>query len=126
MHFPLAKIENKHSIATYLNRLGDSPALPVLNIATTLLSDISTFLTSDVLVSCLLHLAAILYWLLGALLGGHRLVNSLLDIPTLLLRHTATLLLRKLMGETGEGYKKAGGEDSLHLRLALAISKSKD
>ena len=55
----------------YLNRLSDGLALPVLNVLAALLSDIATFLTSDVLVSCLLHLAAILNRLLGALLGGH-------------------------------------------------------
>jgi len=114
-------------VVSLLNRLGDGAALPVLNIATTLLSDIVTFLTSDVLVSCLLLLVTILDWLLSALLGGHRLPNSLLDVPTLLLRNAVAplflfrvirllepelcaaekaefeeLLAEELVGETGE------------------------
>merc|ERR1711942_52764 len=80
-------------VISLLDRLGDSPALLVLNITTTLFSDIVTFLTGDLLVSCLLLLVTILDRLLGALLGGHRLVDSLLDILTLLLRNSATSLL---------------------------------
>ena len=78
---------------TYLNRLGHSPALPILDILTTLLRDIVTFLTGDLLVSCLLLLTAILNWLLGALLGAHRFIDSFLNVPTLLLRNAATALL---------------------------------
>ena len=81
------------SITTYLDRLGDSPALPILNILTTLLGDIVTFLTRDILVSCLLLLATVLDRLLGALLRAHRLIHSLLHVLALLLRHTATTLL---------------------------------
>ena len=80
-------------ITIYLNWLGDSPALHVLNILTALLGDIVTFLTGDFLISGLLLLATILDRLLGALLRGHSLVNSLLHVLALLLGHTATTLL---------------------------------
>ena len=127
-------------LVKYLDRLGDGPALPVLNILTTLLSDISTFLTSDVLVSCLLLLVAILDWLLGALLGGYRLPNSLLDVPALLLRNGVAplflfrvirllkpelcaakkaefeeLLAEELVGETSERQEKERNENNLHV-----------
>ena len=81
------------NIKTYLDRLGNSPALSILNIMTTLLGDIVTFLTGDIFISCLLLLATVLDRLLGALLGAHRLVDSLLHVLALLLRNTATTLL---------------------------------
>jgi len=125
-------------VISLLDRLGDSPALLVLNIPTTLFSDIATFLTCDLLVRCLLLLVAILDRLLGALLGAHRLIDRLLDIPTLLLRDAATsllgvtrllvpelgaaeeaeleeLLVDELVGDTGERQEKARNDKKLHL-----------
>jgi len=80
-------------VVSLLDRFGDSPALPILNILTALLGDIVTFLTRDILISCLLLLATVLDRLLGALLRAHRLVDSLLHVLALLLRHAATTLL---------------------------------
>ena len=65
-----------------LNSLGDSPSLSVLKILTALLGDIMIFLTRDILISCLLLLATVLDRLLGALMRAHRLVNSLLHVPS--------------------------------------------
>ena len=85
---------------------------------------------------------AILDWLLGALLGGHRLPNSLLDVPTLLLRNAVAplflfgvirllepelcaaekakfeeLLAEELVGETGERQEKERNENNLHIEI---------
>ena len=82
---------------THLHRLADGPTLPVLDILAALLGHVLALLPGHLLVGGLLLLSAVLDRLLGALLGAHSFVNSLLHVTTALMRNaTAVLLLRGL------------------------------
>lgn len=99
---------------THLHRLADGPTLPVLDILAALLGHVLALLPGHLLVGGLLLLSAVLDRLLGALLGGLRLVDSLLHVAALLLGHAAAAL-GMLLGEASEGEDEARDENNLHL-----------